>query len=234
MENFTGIYHHIAYMYLLYLIPQIFLEMTWQGWMAWAISAALAPGALNRSTAEGPKILEPPARWKCWGRGARSSCNREATHSKCRAIQDHRRCHKAMATSTSTAVGVVRGGSIHQAMVQMVLVHLLATLQAAVDLARLSRGTLVTKVSQVSQDTLVSKATLAIWPGSNSSRCSSKCTDTQASQCPKAITNSVVLQVQGILATVGATQASILLTLNNRPFHKITPGSLATPARVRK
>jgi len=197
-------------------------------------SAALAPGALNRSTAEGPKILEPPARWKCWGRGARSSCNREATHSKCRAIQDHRRCHKAMATSTSMAVEVVRAGSTHQDMALMVLEHLLATLQAAVDLARVSRGTLVTRASQASQDILVSKATLATWRGSNSSRCSSKCTDTQASQCPKAITNNEVPQVQGIPATVGATQASTLLTLNNRPFHKTTLGSLATLARVRK
>ena len=135
--------------------------MTWQGWTGWAISAALAPGALNRSTAEGPKILEPLAKWKCWGRGARSSCNREATHSKCKAIQDPKRCHKAMATNTSTEVGVVKGGSTHQAMVQMVLVHLLATLLAAVDLARVSQGTLVTKVSQASQDILVSKATLA-------------------------------------------------------------------------
>jgi hypothetical protein len=140
-----------------------------------------------------------------------------------------------MATNTSMEVGEVKGGSTHQAMVQMVLVHLLATLLAAVDLARVSQGTLVTKVSQASLDILVSKATLATWPGSNSSsRCSSKCTGTQASQCPKAITNNVVPQVQGTLAIVGAIQASTLLTLNNRPFHKITLGSLATPARVRK
>ena len=224
----------VSYIYFFNPIPQIFLEMTWQGWMAWGISAALAPGAPNRLTVEGPKILEPPARWKCWGRGARSSCNREATHSKCRAIQDHKRCHKAMETNTSMAVGVVKGGSTHQAMAQMVLVRLLDTLLAAVDLARVSQVTLVTKVSQASQDILASKATLETWPGSNSSRCSSKCTDTQASQCPKATTNNVVLLVQGILATVGATQASTLLTLNNRPFHKITLGSLATPVRVRK
>ena len=161
MENFTGTCQHVSNLYFSFPIPQIFSEMTWQGWTGWAISAALAPGALSRSTAEAPKILEPPARWKCWGRGARSSCNREATHSKCRAIQDHKRCHKAMATNSSTVVGVVKGGSTHQAMVQMVLVHLLATLLAAVDLARVSQGTLVTKVSQASQDILVSKATLA-------------------------------------------------------------------------
>ena len=129
--------------------------------MAWVISVASAPGALNKSTAEGPRTLEPPARWKCWGRGARSSCNREATHSKCRVIQDHKRCHKAMATNSSTVVGVVKGGSTHQAMVQMVLVHLLATLLAAVDLARVSQVILATKVSQASLDILVNKATLA-------------------------------------------------------------------------
>ena len=203
--------------------------------MAWVISVASAPGALNKSTAEGPRTLEPPARWKCWGRGARSSCNREATHSRCRATQDHRRCHKVMATSSSTVAVVVNQGSIHQATVQMVLEHLLVILPAAVDLARVSQDTLAIKVSLASQDILASKATLATWPGSNSSRCSNKCTDILASQCPKVFMNNVVPQVQaGIQVIVGDTQASTLPTPNNKPFHKATLGSQAIPARVHK
>ena len=220
--------------YNIFSIPQIFLEMIWQAWMAWGTSAALAPGAPNRLTVEEPRVPEPPARWRCWGRGARSSCNRVATHSRCRVTQDLRRCHKVMAISSSMVVEEVKEDSIHLATAQMVLEHLLAILQAAAVLVRVSQVIQVTKASLASQDTLVNKATQETWAGSNSSRCSSKCTAIQASQCLKVIMINVALLVQDTQVTEVASQANTLQTLNNRAFHRTTLGSLATLDRIHR